>query len=458
VDGATGNAPGEAAGAREVEGGLMALRWKYETWRKLYVREQGSFAQLPLMARSLAKQLLCYVDDDGRIALGGREPVEAIIYRAGGADLADRRALKKYVPMLLADGYLVRDGDALRIRNFGHAQHGTDKIQVHQGDATATSADRDRDSTRELSAESPVASPNDDLDRDSTATRPRLDRDSTATRADHERDTTTESKQENCSGSLRSSFLPDLPSDQRERERAARQVLGDSVWSSHRALRERLHRELELPGKLLPLHEQDPGRRELAERIRERGDDLDAAREALGHVLDFREQEARSNRTLADLDGSIWTARRMAKVVAMSIADASAPQRTRRATPASHTPETIAAAREVLAKITERTGADYANEPEALQLVAGRLASGDSAYDLRTVIAYCWEPDGRGWGDDPKMRQHLTPSTLFGAAGWAKNWPPAKAWRDAMQKPPKRAEPDERSPDWIRPVADGGRR
>lgn len=276
----------------------MALRWRYETWRKLYIREEGSFAQLPFFARALAKQLICYADDDGCIALGGRDPVSAIAFRGGGADLSDRRLLKKYIPALLADGYLVREGDALRIRNFPDAQ-GRDRVRVAIPVAEVAPFE---------------GAP------DVTETRPERDIDTTSTRAEHESDTRTEVTVENQTTPFRSS----VPSEKREEislARKARQDLIGTVWSSHRAMRERLHAELALPDKLQPLHDLSPGRSELAARLLERADDTAAALEACEHVLSIGEAEARAKKTLKWLDGGIWRADRFAKALAMSVAD-----------------------------------------------------------------------------------------------------------------------------------------
>lgn len=93
-------------------------------WVRLYRDENGTFAMLPLFARALAKQLLLIADDDGLIELGGRDPVDAIA-RQLGADTSDRRLLKKYIPMLLEDGYLVAQGGDLVIRKLVERQTNT---------------------------------------------------------------------------------------------------------------------------------------------------------------------------------------------------------------------------------------------------------------------------------------------------------------------------------------------
>ncbi len=86
----------------------MSFRYRHEGWRKLYVREEGSFAQLPLYTRALAGQLLKLCDSQGKIACHGKEPWAAIAWRTG-ATRGDRRMLKRDVGLLLDDGYIVRD-------------------------------------------------------------------------------------------------------------------------------------------------------------------------------------------------------------------------------------------------------------------------------------------------------------------------------------------------------------
>jgi hypothetical protein len=305
----------------------MALRWKYETWRKLYVREQGSFAQLPLMARALAKQLLCYVDDDGRIALGGREPIEALIFRAGGGDLNDRRALRKYVPMLLADGYLVRDGDALRIRNFGPAQHGTDRVQVLDIDSTATRPELDRDSTPKVSIESQVASQIDDREVDSTETRPRLDGDSTK-----------ELSVGDCSGSLRSSFReedqsqsltrdprstePGVRAEAAETAREARKAVRDQCWHDFRACLDALAAEgIGRGSKALQV---EPGQTLLVALI-SLADSNGTLPDVLGnvrHALAVRMAEVRSDpKTLRYFSGLMFESASFSRTVARQLSE-----------------------------------------------------------------------------------------------------------------------------------------
>lgn len=115
---------------------IMSLRWRSEGWRKLYVREEGSFAQLPLYVRALAAELLKAADSRGRIECRGKEPWRAIAWRMG-ATRGDRRMLQRDIPLLIKDGYLVVDpatGDVI-IRNFLSAHphlavEGVDRIPV----------------------------------------------------------------------------------------------------------------------------------------------------------------------------------------------------------------------------------------------------------------------------------------------------------------------------------------
>lgn len=90
-------------------------------WFAVWRIERGTFGQLPLIARALFVEILKLTDDEGVIDLGGREPADAVAW-ALGADRSDRRALAKYVPMLLADGCLVHDGDRLIAPSFARWQ------------------------------------------------------------------------------------------------------------------------------------------------------------------------------------------------------------------------------------------------------------------------------------------------------------------------------------------------
>jgi hypothetical protein len=97
------------------------MNWRHETWRKLYVREEGTFAQLPLFTRGLAAELLKICDDSGVIALGGKPLVNVIAFRLG-ATTGDRRLLPSAVAALFQDGYLIPGPDCVRMKNFVPAQ------------------------------------------------------------------------------------------------------------------------------------------------------------------------------------------------------------------------------------------------------------------------------------------------------------------------------------------------
>lgn len=98
------------------------MNWKHETWRKLYVREEGTFAQLPLFCRALAAELLKLCDDQGHIYIGGDKTFEEVVAFRLGATRGDRRMLRQMIPLLFDDGYLVQDGNRVALRNFEKAQ------------------------------------------------------------------------------------------------------------------------------------------------------------------------------------------------------------------------------------------------------------------------------------------------------------------------------------------------
>jgi len=114
------------------------MRWERESWIKLYRREVGSFALLPLYVRALAGELLKFADDAGRLYIGQREPWEAIA-KLCGATTGDRRLLRQHIPLLIADKYLIPDGEYLVIRNLTSAQRrgpkpGGDERTVDDGE------------------------------------------------------------------------------------------------------------------------------------------------------------------------------------------------------------------------------------------------------------------------------------------------------------------------------------
>lgn len=103
------------------------MNWKHETWRKLYVREEGSFAGLSYSARALAAMLLKLADDDGMIYArqGDQEVVSSICARLG-ADQSERRIIRRALMELVVNGYLIphEEGSkpSVRIRNFTDVQ------------------------------------------------------------------------------------------------------------------------------------------------------------------------------------------------------------------------------------------------------------------------------------------------------------------------------------------------
>ena len=113
-------------------------------WRKLYVREEGSFAALSGMARVIAAYLLKMCDEDGRIFMRPDEaPARAIGLRIG-ADISFRRLIGPAIDELLADGYLVKEPGCVRVRNFANVQR-TDresKSSVRRVGVERASSDR----------------------------------------------------------------------------------------------------------------------------------------------------------------------------------------------------------------------------------------------------------------------------------------------------------------------------
>ena len=121
-------------------------------WRKLYTTEQGSFARLPWVARAAARELLVLVDDLGRIEVGDEDLADVVAFRMG-ADLSDRRIMRRVFPLLIADGYLVRDGAFWVVRNFVEAQGARDVSATrtrHELDTNSTRTRHELDTTGDL--------------------------------------------------------------------------------------------------------------------------------------------------------------------------------------------------------------------------------------------------------------------------------------------------------------------
>lgn len=90
-------------------------------WVRLWRVEEGSFAQLPLLARALHAEMLKLADADGCIATGHKVAHDAVAF-ALGADRADRRALRKYIPMLVNEGCLIEEPGRLRFSGWAKRQ------------------------------------------------------------------------------------------------------------------------------------------------------------------------------------------------------------------------------------------------------------------------------------------------------------------------------------------------
>jgi hypothetical protein len=114
------------------------VKFKYQQWRKLYVREEGSFADLPLIARAIGAWLLKHCDDAGRIYVGpGKTLADVLAYRSG-ATRGDRRMLAAMIPLLFEEGYLVQRGDHAVVRNFVAAQRDWRDGEEPEAPAAAT--------------------------------------------------------------------------------------------------------------------------------------------------------------------------------------------------------------------------------------------------------------------------------------------------------------------------------
>lgn len=146
------------------------MNWRYETWRKLYVREEGSFAALSYSARAAAAMLLKLCDERGRIyARRGEELVEGICCRLG-ADRGERRKLKQAIADLVADGYLAQGDGWLRIKNFHHAQGKVEELEESAAPAAAPALSEAIETPSSTEAVSMVSRPC--LEADATVSRP----------------------------------------------------------------------------------------------------------------------------------------------------------------------------------------------------------------------------------------------------------------------------------------------
>lgn len=103
----------------------MPLDWEHETRRYLYVTEEGSFAALPALTRAFAGFLLKFFDSTG-VLIVGRENALDVVCRVVGAHMGERRQIRRIIPALLVDEYLIEQPGALVIRNYIDAQHRLD--------------------------------------------------------------------------------------------------------------------------------------------------------------------------------------------------------------------------------------------------------------------------------------------------------------------------------------------
>lgn len=64
----------------------------------------------------------------------------------------------------------------------------------------------------------------------------------------------------------------------------------------------------------------------------------------------------------------------------------------------------------VIKYLNQKVGSSYRTDTETIQLITDLIGMGYTEHDLRVVI----DKKTADWLDDPKMRQYLKPSTLFG--------------------------------------------
>jgi hypothetical protein len=169
------------------------MKFRHAPWRKLYREEQGAFAQLPWLARAAAALLLKPTDDDGRIHIGAlrdgetcAEAMTRVIAFRMGATRSDRRMMPSLFNDLLGEGYLVHEGEYVRIRNFVEGQaRETSAIEPRRRHEPAANGPR-------TSSEPSTTAPR--TDREPTANEQRAVHDSATNerRTDHERATETD--------------------------------------------------------------------------------------------------------------------------------------------------------------------------------------------------------------------------------------------------------------------------
>jgi len=104
-----------------------------------------------------------------------------------------------------------------------------------------------------------------------------------------------------------------------------------------------------------------------------------------------------------------------------------------------HTPEEIAQAQRVVAKLSEHSNIAYRGSEKHIGLIVDRLRGGYTELDLRAVIVYCAYK--KGWKGDPKMEDYLRPSTLFGPEKIEEYIDAARTWA-AREYPDEFKQPD----------------
>lgn len=184
-------------------------------------------------------------------------------------------------------------------------------------------------------------------------------------------------------------------------EQVHRRELGDQAWDRLNALRAQIATERSWRD-VRPLHPMDPGRTELASRLRE----LNASREELAaqldHVFAVAEAEARAKDTVRWLTGSMFEPARWSHALGMRVADA---VRVRSTGTGKAPAREYAGAREALDRERREAAARAAAEPpppddepltdddrEAIrELARGFLRTGKPATQVAETPA---EPDG----------------------------------------------------------------
>lgn len=109
-------------------------------WRRLHRHEPPDQRCWPMAIRTLRDFLIRLPEElDGVILSKTDDPVVDLL-RVIGTQPADRKATEAGVRKLLADGYLVHEGGALRIRNFKKAQTGLGEEEAKSEPRLAQSA------------------------------------------------------------------------------------------------------------------------------------------------------------------------------------------------------------------------------------------------------------------------------------------------------------------------------